>query len=164
MYGVVLETESNISCVSATLEIVPLLLAINHWFGVVNLLLHLTIRPFQKKLVWIPKWPLWSFCHCSPPTTMSSGNIVAHIWYDTYCCQRFLNKCMAIAVYQTPQFFIRVLGFVFFIGFGFLFFILSDCCCYVWSLSLSVGHPSIVFRLNHEKKLSVIMKTYGVFS
>jgi hypothetical protein len=72
---------------------------------------------------------------------------------------------MAIAVYETPQFFIRVLGFVFFIGFGFLFFILSDLLLLcLKSLSLSVGHPSIVFRLNHEKKLSVIMKTYGVFS
>jgi hypothetical protein len=73
---------------------------------------------------------------------MSSGNIVVHIRYDTLLLSKVpeQNRCMAVAVNQTPQFFIWVLSF--FIGFEFLFFILADLLLLCLK-SLSISRPSL---------------------
>ncbi len=55
------ETITTFPRFPATLGIVPLLAAISDWFGIVNLRLHLTIKPFQQTLMLFPKLPLESY-------------------------------------------------------------------------------------------------------
>ncbi len=55
------ETITTFPRFPATLGIVPLLAAISDWFSIVNLRLHLTIKPFQRTLMWFPKLPLESY-------------------------------------------------------------------------------------------------------
>jgi len=55
------ETITTFPRFPATLGIVPLLAAISDWFSIVNLRLHLTIKPFQRTLMRSPKLPLESY-------------------------------------------------------------------------------------------------------
>jgi len=52
---------NHISQVSCYIRNCSLLAAISDWFSIVNLQLHLTIKPFQWTLMWFPKLPLESY-------------------------------------------------------------------------------------------------------
>jgi hypothetical protein len=106
--GVEFETVTTCPRLSAPLEIAALLCAINYSFRVVSLLLHLTIGPFEKTLMWICKLPLWSFSHCSPPSCFEQWECYG--WQSIHVAVEGPWTCVWLCpVYQTtPQFWFRV--------------------------------------------------------
>lgn len=134
-------------------------ICLKHWLRVVNLLLCLTIGPFQKthvdsQITFVNFVSLFSTQH------WSSGNVMVGSQYYMCCCQRSLNTdyCYFIKPFLSFWF-----CFICSIGFGFLFFMLTPwfvaVMFWIWSLlysvGLLVGHPLILLRLNRIEKFVI---------
>jgi hypothetical protein len=90
------ETITTFPRFSATLGIIPLLPAIDHWFSVVNSLLHLTTGPFQRTLVWFPELPLWNYMNWNYTQLQSEVLLACVVCCNWGVASLTLPKCWSV--------------------------------------------------------------------
>lgn len=132
-------------------------ICLKHWLRVVNLLLCLTIGPFQKTHV-DSQITSVNFVSLFSTQHWSSGNVMVGSQYYTCCCQRSLNTCVTIAILSNHS---SVFGFVLSVlqGLGSSSSWFVAVMFWIWgllySVGLLVGHPLILLRLNRIEKFVI---------
>jgi hypothetical protein len=117
--------------VLATLEIVPLLIAIKYWLELSICcwqLLLLIVGKFYKILVWIPKQYMRRSSHCFSPLLWAVGML----WWAIYIIYVVVKGPWTfIWLLFIKPFLIFWFCFIYTIRFGFLFFMLADLLQFV---------------------------------